>query len=351
MSGSLLVILAGAVVSAALGALVMCVLVYWDGFRLVSIDERAPDGDRRRATFRRGHAAAAVFFVITGLLVTAAVAGLGRASAPAATSSQARDDGSLLRRLTARAALLADRVENFIHAMPSSSVAERFNGSERRVPPSGRPAAPSAEPREAVAQQALGTLTAAGSAANAGAAAAAAVGTIPGAAASTPAERQPSIVVAPPKRALAAEIVVREERRGPAPTAIPGAPAVVVKPELDTASAPATTLTPTLEIIPPREAKEPRASPERPSPTPKAETDERPQQLERADRTGRSVQLERADKLDRPQKVDRVEKVDRAEKLDRVEKIHRPEKVERPEKIEKVQKVERVERPDRSGRR
>ena len=149
MSGSLPVLLAGAVVSAALGALAMCVLVYWDGFRLVSMDERAPDVDRRRATFRRGHAAAAVFFIITGLLVTAAVAGLGRASVPSPRSSEPLDDGSLLHRLTARAALLADRIDSFARAIPSPSVAERFTRSERDVPPNGRPAAPSAERREA----------------------------------------------------------------------------------------------------------------------------------------------------------------------------------------------------------
>src|SRR4051812_30304687 len=103
MSGSLVLVFAGALLSAALGALVICLLVYWDGFRLSSLDERAPDVDRRRSTFRRGHAAAAVFFIISGVLVTAAVAGFGRSPATPSTASQPADDGSLLHRLTARA--------------------------------------------------------------------------------------------------------------------------------------------------------------------------------------------------------------------------------------------------------
>jgi hypothetical protein len=143
----ILLLIAGAVLAAALGALVVCALVYWDGFRLASVDERGPDARRRRAALRGGHAAAAAFFALTGLLVSAAVAGLGtRPPAPERMTALTPDEGSLLRRMTARAVVLADRVEALVRATPLPEVARRFTGPDTAVQsaraPRGAPAGP-----------------------------------------------------------------------------------------------------------------------------------------------------------------------------------------------------------------
>lgn len=69
---------------------------------------------------------------------------------------------------------------------------------------------------------------------------------------------------------------------------------------------------------------------------------------DRVERTARSEGPNRVERADRVERVERVERPDKVDRVERVERVERPQRIERAERPERREKIERIER---SGRR
>src|SRR5262245_41500217 len=96
--------LSGTILASALGAVVLCVILLFYGFKTEPDDERAPG--RRVLLIRLGHAVAAACFAAALMLSTAALLDQRRAAVPAPRAPRSDE----LRRLEAQVEALEERL-------------------------------------------------------------------------------------------------------------------------------------------------------------------------------------------------------------------------------------------------